>query len=111
MKQIIEDVLQAEETVNARLKEAREQAAALKATAEKESLERISQAKVQARELLQETIEVAKKEAADIRLEKLRKADQEKDALITSIAEMVNKLVDAVCRLVLSTAGDRNSEQ
>ena len=110
MKQIIEEVLQAEEGVNARLKEAREKAAALKAAADRESLAQISQAKIQARDLMQETIEAAKKEAEQIRIQKLSEAEQEKETLLAAMAERVNKLVDAVCRLVLSTEGSGNSQ-
>ncbi len=63
MKEIIQEVLQAEENVSARLKEARTQAAQIRTTAENEVSDRINEAKAQARDLVQSMVEQARKEA------------------------------------------------
>ena len=74
MKRIIEEVLQAEERVGGIIKQAREKAAEIKRSAEKESTEKLNDAKQQALAIVQTTVENAKKEAEHISEDKLKKA-------------------------------------
>jgi len=103
MKRIIEEVLQAEQKVNTALKQAREKASEILRTAEKETSEKITQAREQSLEIMQTMVEEAKKEGERYREEKLKKVDQEKEALIQNNADATNALIDDICRIVLNT--------
>lgn len=110
MKQIIEEVLQAEEKVGAILKEARNKASEISQSAEKEVSARISDAKEQARELIKAAVEDAKKEGQRIGEEKLKAADGEKDALLKNNAETTSNLVANICKIVLTTEHEGNKK-
>lgn len=101
MKQIIEEVLQAEEKVNTTLKLARERATEIIRSVERETSEKISDARVKAREIMQTKIEEAKKEAERIQEEKLKQVDQKKETLFKSNDEVTDALVDDICQIVL----------
>ena len=101
MKQIIEEVLQAEERVSAALKQAREKAAEIVRATEKETSEKVAGAREKAREIMQTTIEEAKKEAEHIREEKLKQMNQKKEALLKSNPDVTDALVDNICRIVV----------
>jgi vacuolar-type H+-ATPase subunit H len=110
MKQIIEEVLQAEEKVGAILDEARNKASEISRSAEKEVSARISDAREQARELIKAAVEDAKKEGQRIGEEKLKAADGEKDALLKNNAETTSNLVANICKIVLTTEHEGNKK-
>jgi len=106
MKQIIEDVVQAEEKVNAILKQARVKASEITRSTEKEISDKLSEAKEQAQEIMKATMEEGRKKAERIREEKLKQADLEKEALVNSNAHAMTGLVDQICNIILSTEHD-----
>jgi vacuolar-type H+-ATPase subunit H len=110
MKEIIQEVLQAEENVSARLKEARAQAAEIRSSAENEVSDRIKEAKTQARELVQSMAEQARQDAQQHKEERLKQADQADEALIKGDSETIDQLVDKICTLIVATAQDKDAE-
>jgi vacuolar-type H+-ATPase subunit H len=103
MKQIVTEVLQAEESVNARLQEAREQAARIKAAAEKDVAAKMAETQDMARLIVQEAIDEAKAEAERLRNGRLEAADREKDNLMTGQADVIDRLVEQICETILAT--------
>lgn len=103
MKRIIEDVLQAEEKVGAIIKEARDEAAQIRRSAETEISQKTNDAKQKAREMVQTAVEEAKKDAERITKEKLELVDRRKDALLEDRADDVEALVGEICEMILTT--------
>jgi vacuolar-type H+-ATPase subunit H len=110
MKQIMQDVLKAEERVNAILKQARERASQIRQSAEKEIAEKISEAKCQALEITQTTIEDARTEAERIKEEKLAEAERQQRGLLNDDTGKTDRLVDKICEIVLRTEYARGGE-
>ena len=102
MKKIIEEVLQVEEKVGLELKKARNEASEMRLAAEKELAEQVNAANKQARELVQSSVEDAKIEAERFRDEKLKAAEQGKDAFLNENADKINGLIDNIVDIVLS---------
>ena len=107
MKRIIEEVLQAEEKVGAIIKEARDEAAEIRRSAETEISQKTSDAKRKAREMVQTAVEEAKKEAERISKEKIELIDHQKDALLNNRADEIDDLVGEISEMILTTT-DRN---
>ena len=94
MKQIMEDVLKAEEKVNAILKQARERASEIKQSAEKEISEKMNEARRQSLEITQAFIEDARKEAERTKEERLAAAEQQQRALLNDDTGTIEHLVN-----------------
>ena len=110
MKQIIEEVIQAEAAAAARLKEAQEQAAALTAEAEAASLDRINQAKQQCQQQMQNIIEEATRAADQKRAEMLGQSEQQARDLLTKNPDRVEELVHMICEMILAAPGDNDAD-
>jgi vacuolar-type H+-ATPase subunit H len=110
MKQIMEDVLKAEERVSATLRQARERAAEIRQSAEKETSEKMSEAKRKALEVMQTIVEDARKEAERIKEEKLAKAEQQQRALLNDDTGKIDGLVDKICEIILKTEYAKDGE-
>ena len=110
MKRIIEEVLQAEERVGDIIKQAREKAAAIKHSVEKETAEKLSETKQQGLVIVQTAIENAKKQAEHISEEKLKKAQEEKDILLNEKSAEIDSLVDNICEIILTTENKKDSK-
>jgi vacuolar-type H+-ATPase subunit H len=104
MKQVIEEVLQAEERVGALLKGAREQADEIRRSAEQENSTLLNNARTEAQALTQSSLEEAKKEAEQIKADRLEQADQAKDTLLNDNADKVDGLVKDLCGLIMTSA-------
>ena len=102
MKQIIEEVFEAEKRANEIIKQAKQKASQIRQAAEKENMEKIAQAKQQAKEIIQKTVEDAKNEAQNFRQEKLKQAEGEKESILTN-EKALNNLVDNICNIIIST--------
>ncbi len=109
MKEIIAEVFQAEEKVNLILQQARTRASEIKGTAEKEVSLKITEAQERAREIIQTTVEEAKKEAERIREEKLKQADQTREILHNQHTDTINKLVEYICKMIVTTNQDKDT--
>lgn len=105
MKQIVKEILEAEERVNSVLQQAREKAAEIRLTAETEISDRTNEARRKAQEIVQTTVDEAKKEAQRIREERLRQADQQQEGLLHSRTDVREELVDRLCATVMTTTG------
>lgn len=103
MKQVIEEVLQAEERVGALLKGAREQADQIRRSAEQEISQWLNEARSEAQVLIQTSLEEAKKESEQIKEDRLQQADQAKASLLKDNADKVDGLVKEICDLVMTT--------
>jgi len=103
MKQVIEEVLQAEEKAAAIGKEARAKASEIRQAAEKEAAEHISEAKGQVREIMQEIVEAGRTEGRRIRTERLAQADRDNEALLEGHAEAIKGLVEEICGVIMTT--------
>ena len=102
MKQIIEEVFEAEKKANEIIKKARGKAAEIKQAAEKDNSEKIAQAKLEAKDIIRNSVENAQKEAEIIRQEKLKQADNEKEAILGS-EKVLSDLVDNICEIIIKT--------
>ena len=109
MKQIIEDVLQAEERMGEVLKQARAKASEIKRAADQEIAESVDRAKRQAQEIVQAAVERANAEAQRFKEERLGQADRDNEALLNGNPETVEPLVDAICNLLLTTERKRDA--
>ena len=107
MKQIIEDVFQAEQKVDKILNDAREKASQIKMSADKQGTDKVNEAKKKAQEIIQTSIENAKREAENLRIEKLKQAEVEKENLLNK-KDIIDKIVDEICNVVLETDYDIN---
>ena len=103
MKEIIEEVLQAEQKVDGIVREAREKASQIKRSAEKDVSETISEAQEKAREIMLSRVEEAKKEAERIRREKLEEAERQREELVAKHEETIESLVDQIRGVILKT--------
>ncbi len=108
MKQIVTEVLQAEEGVNVRLQEARAQAAHIKAAAEKDVAAKMAETQDEVRLLVQNAVEEARKEAERLRDGRLAEADREKETLMTGKADAIDRLVEQICETILTTEDQGN---
>ena len=103
MKQIMEDVLKAEERVNAILKQARERASEIRKSVEKEISDKMSETRRQALQITQDAVDQARKEAERIKQEKLETAEQRQRALLNDDTGAIDRLVNDICAIVLKT--------
>ena len=108
MKQIITEVLQAEEGINVRLQEARAQAAQVRAAAEKDVAAKMAEAQDKVRLIVQNAVEEARKEAERLRNGRLAEADREKETLMTGKADAIDQLVERICETILTTEEQGN---
>lgn len=106
MKQIVTEVLQAEEAINARLKEVRREAAKVTAAAEKEVAANMAEAQEESRLIVQHAIEEARVEAERLRNERLAEADLEKETLMTGQTDAIDRLVNQICETLLGSDGE-----
>ena len=104
MKQVIEEVLQAEERVGGLLKGAREKADQIRRKTEEEISTCLNDARAKAQTLTQTTLDDAKKEAEQIKEDRLQQAGQAKDTLLNDNADKVTGLVKDICDLVMTTS-------
>ncbi len=110
MKQIMQDVLKAEERVSATLKQARERASEIRQSAEREISEKMSEARRKAVEITQTTVEEARKEAERVKEEKLAKAEQQQCALLNDDTGKIDRLVGTICEIILKTEYAKDGE-
>jgi vacuolar-type H+-ATPase subunit H len=110
VKQIIEEVLRAEEKVGTMLRQARDKASEMGRSADKDISERINDARQKGLEMVKAAVEDAKKEAECIRQEKLEQADKEKDALLNNNRDAIDNLVDNICNVILTTECDKDAK-
>ena len=102
MKQIIKEVLKAEERVDTALREARESAAETVRVAEGEVADMLSENREKAREIVRTAVVEAEKEAERIREERLRQADEQRDALLHDDTDAMGDLVSRICRIIVA---------
>ena len=110
MKQIITEVLEAEEAINTRLRKARAEADRIRAEAEKDIAEKTAEAQEEARLIIQQAVEQAKKEAEELRKEKLADADRQQEALMAGQADVIDQLVERICETILAAEQKSGSE-
>lgn len=106
MKQVIEEVLQAEERVGALLKEARAEADQVRRAVEHDISRMLNESRSQAQILMQTSLEEAKMDAEQIKEDRLKQADQAKETLLNDNADKVSGLVKEICDLIMSTDSD-----
>ena len=102
MKQIIKEVLKAEEEIDLALREAREKAAQTVRAAEGEVAEMLGQARERARETLRTAVVEAEEQAERMRKERLKQADEERDALLHDNTDAMGDLVSRICRIIVA---------
>ena len=104
MKQIVEEVLQAEAAAAATLKAARERAEALNAEAEAASLNRINEAKQQCQQQMQASIQEATQAADQVRADMVQQAQEQSRDILTRDPGRVDRLVETICGRVLGVS-------
>ena len=101
MKDIIGDILQAENAVEQGLQEARTKAGRIKAESDREADAIISEARRKAQKLVQDAVEKARREAGNKRKAALKKAEEEavgKAGELKDIDRIVDRIVDMIVR-------------
>ncbi|MBN2591021.1 MAG: hypothetical protein JXA96_14235 [Sedimentisphaerales bacterium] len=106
MKQIIEEVFEAEKKANEIIKKAREKASEIRQAAEKDNLEKIAEAKQKAKDIIRNAVENAQKEAEMIRQEEIKQAENEKESILGNETDL-NNLVENICNIVINTEEER----
>jgi len=102
MKQIIKEVLKAEEKVDIALRQARESAAEVVGVAEAEITDTLSEARENAREIVRKAVVEAEKQAERIRTERLKQADEDRDVLLHDDTDAMGDLVKRICRIIVA---------
>jgi len=110
MKQIIKEVLEAEQRVSTTIGQARQRASEIRLCAEEEMAKKVGDAKQKARQIIQDAVEAAKKQAEHIREEKLKDADQRQGAFHSSHKDAIEGLADRICRIILTTEGETDNK-
>lgn len=110
MKQIIEEVLKAEQKISTDLKEARRKASEILRSVETENLKKVNDASRKARDIIQTSIEGAKRQTELIRKESLGQAQRDKEDLLKSNTNAIDTLVDEICKIILNTEHNRDGE-
>jgi vacuolar-type H+-ATPase subunit H len=108
MKKIIKEVLQVEGRVKELVNQARVQAVEIKSFADKDMSEKINQAKEETRQIFQAVLEDAKKQAEQLANEKIKQADMQKENMIKSNTDKIDRLVSNICKIILTTEYDMN---
>ena len=103
MKELMEEIFQAEKGVGVILEEARKKASAIRLAGDAESTEKISEAKVQAQNIIEDAIKNAHQQADRTREEKLQEADSEQDSLLNEHSSAIENLTDDICRIILES--------
>ena len=106
MKQIIEEVFEAEKKANEIILKAREQAAQIRQSVDKDNLEKIAAAKLKAKEIIRNSVENAQKEAELIRQEKLKQAENDKESILGN-ETVLNNLVENICNIIINTDDEK----
>lgn len=106
MKQIVEEVLQAEAAAAATLKAAREQAAGLHAKAETASLDRINEAKQQCQQRMQAAIQEASRAAEQVKAQMIEQAQEQARDILTKNPARLDQLVEKISQRVLGAPSD-----
>ena len=105
MKEIIEEVFNAEKKADEIIRNARAKASEIKQFVEKDNLEKMAQAKQKAKELLQKAVENARKEAELYRQEKLKNSENEKESVLKN-EKAINNLIDKISNIIINTEID-----
>lgn len=107
MKQIIEEVFEAEEKAGAILRQAQSHATEIRQSVEREVSESLSQTKEQARQIIQTAVEEAKRQADRACQQKLQDAEQARETLLNPgkgrDAADLDALLETLCRVVQAT--------
>lgn len=106
MKQIIEEVFEAEKKANEIIQKARDKASQIRQAVEKDNSEKIAQAKQKAKDIILNAVENARKEAEIVRQEKLKLAEKEKEAIIGN-EKVLNDLVESICNIIISAEDEK----
>ncbi|MBA7713958.1 hypothetical protein ES703_122969 [subsurface metagenome] len=106
MKEIMNEILQAERKVEETLQKAREKAAEIKLQAEKNASQKIEEARRKAKEFFLAGVEEAKQKAMRIRDGKLKKAEEESEEIRSSNRIIIENLIQEIVRLVIQTVYD-----
>ena len=106
MKQIIEEVFEAEKKANEIVKQARDKASEIRQAAEKENLEKMAEARMKAKDIVHAEIENAEKEAELFRQEKLKQSDGEKESILGNTS-VLNNLIGKICKIIITTDDDK----
>lgn len=109
MKKIIEEVLKVEERVGLELKQVRTDASEMRLAAEKDAAEQVANANNQARELIQSAVEAAKTEAGRYREEKLKEAEQGKEAFLSENSDKIDGLISDITAIILSGSSEKEA--
>ena len=103
MRKIVQEVIEAEGRAGAVLEEARARASERKRSADAEISEKIAEARRQAQEVLHTTVEEAEKEAQRLRAQAIERADRQAEELRDGRTDVMEDLVNRICRVILST--------
>lgn len=103
MKEILNDILQAEKSVEKVILQAREDALQIKRRAEKEITEKIASARIEAQQSIQTAINQARDQAQKERQERLSEAEAFCAHMTEINADKIQHLVQACSSLVIET--------
>ena len=103
MRDIVQEILQAEKEAEELLQQSREEAANIRAQAERESNRKIAEARARAKEIVQQTVQHTRREAEEIRKSTIEEAERKSRALVSRSGLHLDDLADQVARMVMNT--------
>jgi vacuolar-type H+-ATPase subunit H len=103
MRDIVQEILQAEKRVEELLQHAREEAGTITSQAEKEANRKVAEARASAQEIVQQTVQRARREAEEIRKSMIEEAERKSRALASRSGLHLDDLADQVARMVMKT--------
>jgi vacuolar-type H+-ATPase subunit H len=103
MRDIVQEILQAEKRVEELLQHAREKASNITAQAEKEANRKVAEARAKAQEILQQTVHRTRREAEESRKSTIEEAERKSRALASRSGLNLDDLADQVARIVMKT--------
>jgi vacuolar-type H+-ATPase subunit H len=103
MKDIVEKIISTEKKVEQIVKKAHAQVREIKQKAELEASQKVEEARKKANQLVSTAIETTRKNAQLLRDEKLKKAEEEGEAVLSRNQQKIDNLIKDIVQLVIHT--------
>lgn len=103
MRDLVQEILQAEKRAEELLQHAREEAAGITAQADTEAKKKVADARAKAQEIIGQTVQQLRREAEEIRKRTIEEAEHKSRALANRSDVPLDDLADQVARMIIKT--------
>jgi len=103
MRDIVQEILQAEKRVEDLLQQAREKAGNITAQAEKEANRKVAEARARAQEIVRQTVQRTRREVEEIRKSTIEEAERKSRDSASRSGLHLDDLADQVAQMVMHT--------